>query len=46
MDELGEGQKELKRFTTPRKNNKINQSDYPELPGSKQPTKEYTWRDP
>ena len=24
----------------------INQPDPPELPGSKPPTKEYTWRDP
>jgi hypothetical protein len=24
----------------------MNQSDLPELPGTKPPTKEYTWRDP
>jgi hypothetical protein len=27
-----------------RKNNNINQPDTPELPGTKPPTKEYTWR--
>jgi hypothetical protein len=26
-------------------NNNINQLDLPELPGTKPPTKEYTWRD-
>jgi hypothetical protein len=29
-----------------RKNNNINQPDPPELPETKPPTKEYTWRDP
>jgi hypothetical protein len=29
-----------------RKNNDINQPDFPELPGTKPPTKEYTRRDP
>jgi hypothetical protein len=29
-----------------KKNNNINQPDPPELPGTKPPTKEYTWRDP
>ena len=29
-----------------RKNNNINQPDPPELPGTKPPTKDYTWRDP
>jgi hypothetical protein len=28
-----------------RKNNNINQPDPPELPGTKLPSKEYTWRD-
>jgi hypothetical protein len=28
-----------------RKNNNVNQADIPELPGTKPPTKEYTWRD-
>jgi hypothetical protein len=51
MEELGKGMKELKPH---RKNNNINQPDthththtpLPELPGTKPPTKEYTWRDP
>ena len=43
MEKLKKGLKELKEFATHRKNNNINQ---PELPGSKLPTKEYTWRDP
>jgi hypothetical protein len=29
-----------------RKNNNTNQPDTSELPGTKLPTKEYTWRDP
>jgi len=29
-----------------RKNNNISKPDTPELPGTKPPTKEYTWRDP
>jgi hypothetical protein len=29
-----------------RRNNNINQPVTPELPGTKPPTKEYTWRDP
>ena len=36
MQEL---EKELKELN-------INQPDPPELPGTKPPTKEYTWRDP
>jgi hypothetical protein len=42
MEELEKVLKELKEFATHRKNNNINQ---PELPGSKLPTKESTWRD-
>ena len=42
MEELEKGLKGL-RLTIHRKNNNINQ---PELPGTKPPTKEYTWRDP
>jgi hypothetical protein len=38
--------KELKGFETHRKNNNINQPDNSELPGTKPPSKEYTWRDP
>ena len=45
MEELEKGLKELKGFATHRKNNNINQPDtYPDLPGTKPPTKEYTWR--
>ena len=40
MEELGEELKELKGFAAHRKNNNINQSDLPELPGTKPPTKE------
>jgi hypothetical protein len=29
-----------------RKNSNINQADSPELPRTKPPAKEYTWRDP
>ena len=47
IEELEKGLKELKGFATHRKNNNINQPDtYPDLPGTKPPTKEYTWRDP
>jgi hypothetical protein len=33
-------------FPSHRKNNNINQPDLPELPGTKPPTKKYTWRNP
>ena len=46
MEELEKGLKELKGFAAHRKNNNINQPDLPELPGTKSPTKVYTWRDP
>jgi hypothetical protein len=51
MEELKKGLKELKEFATHRKNNNINQPDphhhhLPELPGTKPPTKEYTWSNP
>jgi hypothetical protein len=46
MKELEKGLKELKGFTDHRKNNNIRQPDPSELPGTKSPTKEYTWRDP
>jgi hypothetical protein len=50
MQELKKG---MKGFSTHRKNNNINQQDAspppptpaPELPGTKPPTEEYTWRD-
>jgi hypothetical protein len=46
MEKLEKGLKELKGFATHRKNSNISQPDLPELPGTKPPTKEYTWRDP
>jgi hypothetical protein len=46
MEELEKGLKEQKGLQHHRKNNNINQSDPSELPGTKLPTKEYTWRDP
>jgi hypothetical protein len=47
VKELEKGLKELKRVATHRKNNNINQPDpLPEFPGTKPPTKEYTWRNP
>jgi ribosomal protein S17 len=45
MEELEKGMKELNGFSTHRKNNNINQSDSSELPETKPPSKEYTWRD-
>ena len=45
MEELEEGLNELKGFAIHRKSNNINHPDTPELPGSKPPTKEYTWSD-
>jgi hypothetical protein len=46
MEELEKGMKELKGFAIHRKNNNINLPDPQELPGTKPPTKEYTWTDP
>ena len=46
MEELEKGLKELKGVATQRKNSNINQPDTLELPGTKLPTKEYTWSDP
>jgi hypothetical protein len=43
IEELEKGPKELKGLQPHRKNNNINQPDPPELPGTKPPTKEYTW---
>jgi hypothetical protein len=42
MEELEKVLKELKGFTTHRKNNNMNQRVLPELLGTKPPTKEYT----
>ena len=44
MKELEKGLKELKGVQPYKKNN-VNQSNSPELPGTKTPTNEYTWRD-
>jgi hypothetical protein len=46
MEELQGGVKELRGFATQRKNNNINQSEPPELPKTKPPTKEYTRQNP
>jgi hypothetical protein len=45
METLEKGLLDLKGFVKHRKNNSINQADPSELPGTKPPTKEYTWRD-
>jgi hypothetical protein len=44
MEEFEKELKEPKGFETYRKNKNINQQDHPEIPGTKPPTKEYTWR--
>ena len=46
MEKLETRLKELKGFTTHRKNNNINQPDPPELTGTKPPSKEYTCKAP
>ena len=46
MEQLEKGPKELKRFAALQENNNMDQPVPPELPGTKPPTKEYTWRDP
>jgi hypothetical protein len=46
MEELEKGLKELRGFAAPWGSNSVNWPDFPELLGSGQPTKEYTWRDP
>ena len=48
MEELEKGLKKLKGFATHRKNNNIDHPELPtpELPETKPPTKEYTWRNP
>jgi hypothetical protein len=45
MKDLEKGLKELKVCATHRKNSNINQPEPSRLPGTKPPTKEYTWRD-
>ena len=46
MEELEKGSKELKGFVAPYRRNNMNQPEPPELPGTKPPIKEDTWRDP
>jgi hypothetical protein len=46
MEKLAEGLKELKEFSSPIGGKNMNQPDSLELPGTKPPTKEYTWMDP
>jgi len=46
MEELGGDWRRWKSLQPHRKNNNINQPAPPELPQTKPPTKEYTWRDP
>jgi hypothetical protein len=46
IEELEKGPKELKGLQPHRRNNNVNQPVPPELPRTKPPTKEYTWRDP
>jgi hypothetical protein len=50
MEELEKGLKELKGFATPLRRSTISTNQPPlpppELPGTKPPTKGYTWRDP
>jgi hypothetical protein len=46
VEELEQELKEPKGFKTHRKNNNMNQSVPPELPGTKPPTKDYTCRKP
>jgi hypothetical protein len=48
MEELEKGMKELKGFATPQEEQQYQTTRHPppELPGTKPPTKEYTWRDP
>lgn len=45
MEESEKGLKEWKGFSVHRKNNNINHTRHPELPGTNAPTKEYIWRD-
>ena len=42
--ELEKGLKEMEGFAIHRKKNNTNQPETPEFPGTKPPTKEYTWR--
>jgi hypothetical protein len=46
MEELGEGLKELQEFCNPIGTRKSTNQALPEVPGTKLPPKEYTWRGP
>jgi hypothetical protein len=43
MEEMEKGLKELRGFQTHGGSNSINRADPLNLPGSRPPTKEYTW---
>jgi hypothetical protein len=45
-EKLEKGPKDLKGFEPHKRNNNMNQPVPSEQPGTKTPTKEYTWRDP
>jgi hypothetical protein len=45
MKELEKGPKELKGFAAPKEEQQYEPPNISELPGTKPPTKEYTWRD-
>ena len=46
MENLGKEVKKLKGFTSPKEEQHYQPPRPPELPGTKPPTKEYTWRGP
>ena len=46
MEELEKGLKELRGLQPHEGSNSVNWPDPLELPGTKPPNKEYTWRDP
>jgi hypothetical protein len=45
VEDIGEGLKELKEIATLQKE-QYQQNGPPRAPGTKPPTKEYTWREP
>ena len=46
IEELEKGHKKLTGLQPHRRNNNMKQPVLPELPGTKPPSKECTWRDP
>jgi hypothetical protein len=46
VEELEKGLKELKVFAFHRKNINVNEPELLDVPGTKPPRKEYTWREP